>query len=376
MSQIKYIAIHLPQYHPIPENDAWWGKGFTEWTNVAKAKPLFKGHYQPHLPSDLGFYDLRLPEARAAQAEIAKQHGVDGFCYYHYWFHGKRLLERPVDEILASGKPEFPFCLFWANETWEGRWHGVSTDKKTLVKQEYSEQDDLNHIRWLAQAMADSRYIRIEGRPVFLIYRPFDLPDCRKTLDVWRNEALRLGLPNPYFIASDSHADLENPLSLGFDAVLQVLPQLSVLDCFDKMDWRHRLKRFVANLEHGIVSTRLHVYDYESSIRKMLRRNEWPVHRSIIPGWDNSARSGKRGVILTGGTPDKFERLLRELSIQTTQEHPPERQVLFLNAWNEWAEGNHLEPDMQNGRGYLEAVKRVKQGMMLAAATGMAGKDV
>ena len=193
-------------------------------------------------------------------------------------------------------------------------------------------------------------------------------------LDLWRSEALRLGLPDPYFIASDSHADLQNPLLLGFDAVLQFLPQLSVLDCFEKMDWRHRRKRFKANLKQGILSTRLHVYDYESALRHMLRRNDWPVHRSIFPAWDNSPRSGKRGVILTGSTPDKFEKLLRELSIQTIQEHVPEKQVLFLNAWNEWAEGNHLEPDMQNGRAYLEAVKKIKEEMLLANTTRPLGK--
>ena len=175
-SELRFLAFYLPQFHPIPENDEWWGPGFTDWTNVVRARPLVRGHYQPHVPADLGFYDLRLAEARAAQAAMAAEYGIDGFCYYHYWFDGRRLLERPFDEVLRSGQPDFPFCLCWANENWTRRWSG--RDGEVLVRQTYSERDDLTHIRWLAEAFSDPRYLRIRGRPVFLVYRAASIPDA------------------------------------------------------------------------------------------------------------------------------------------------------------------------------------------------------
>ncbi|MDJ0634982.1 MAG: glycoside hydrolase family 99-like domain-containing protein [Xenococcaceae cyanobacterium MO_188.B29] len=185
-NNIKAIAFYLPQYHPIPENDKWWGKGFTEWTSVAKAKPLFKDHYQPHLPADLGFYDLRLPEVRQAQADLAREYGIYGFCYYHYWFNGKRLLERPFNEVLESGKPDFPFCLCWANENWTRRWDGQ--DREILIEQKYSVVDDREHIKSLISAFKDPRYIKIDGKPLFLIYRVNSLPDPSLTQKIWREE--------------------------------------------------------------------------------------------------------------------------------------------------------------------------------------------
>jgi lipopolysaccharide biosynthesis protein len=180
----RVIAFYLPQYHPIPENDLWWGKGFTEWTNVAKARPVFRGHCQPHLPADLGFYDLRVAESRDAQAALAREYGIQGFCYFHYWFNGKRLLERPFDEVLGSGRPDFPFCLCWANESWSRRWLGEERD--VLMEQTYSQEDDLAHADWLGRAFADNRYIRIGGRPLFLVYRPAHLPDAKRTVELWR----------------------------------------------------------------------------------------------------------------------------------------------------------------------------------------------
>jgi len=368
--QLKYIAIHLPQFHPVPENDQWWGKGFTEWRNVTKARPLFSGHYQPHLPGELGFYDLRLPEAREAQAELAGAYGIDGFCYYHYWFHGRRLLEKPVNEILRTGKPDFPFCLFWANESWEGRWHGVTSKKTTLVQQEYSAADDLDHIRWLAQAMADPRYIKVSGRPIFVIYRPMDLPDPRRTIETWKNEALRLGVPEPYLIASDSHAFGRDLTGLGFDAVVQFLPQLVVLDCFREATLKWRLQRAVHNLRCGVASWSVYACDYQAAVQKMIREVPWPSHKMIFPGWDNTPRAGKKGVVMVGSSPDKFYRQVLELSQWTLAHLERDRRILFLNAWNEWAEGNHLEPDLRNGTGYLEALCRAKKELHGSTSTG------
>src|SRR5881275_2844289 len=181
---VRTIAFYLPQYHPIPENDAWWGKGFTEWTNVAKARPLFRGHYQPHLPADLGFYDLRLPEVRAAQAVLAREYGIDGFCYYHYWFSGKRLLNRPFDEVLTSGEPDFPFCLCWANENWTRRWDGKDAD--ILLSQSHTPEDDLAFIQHIEPMLLTKNYIRIAGKPMVLVYRPSLFPDAAATADRWR----------------------------------------------------------------------------------------------------------------------------------------------------------------------------------------------
>ncbi|MDA8086785.1 MAG: glycoside hydrolase family 99-like domain-containing protein, partial [Nitrospiraceae bacterium] len=198
----KLIAFYLPQYHPIPENDSAWGKGFTEWTNVAKAKPLFPGHYQPHLPADLGFYDLRLAETREAQADLARQYGIYGFCYYHYWFKGRTPLGRPLQEVLASGRPDFPFCLCWANERWTRAWDGGMND--VLIDQNYSREDDIDHIRWLCNIFRDSRYIKVKGKPLLLVYKSADLPDPGGTAALWRKEAERLGLPGLYLCRVES----------------------------------------------------------------------------------------------------------------------------------------------------------------------------
>ena len=200
---VRLVAFYLPQFHPIPENDAWWGKGFTEWTNVAKSVPIFPGHYQPHFPADLGFYDLRLAESRQAQADLATKYGLSGFCYYHYWFSGKRLLERPFSEVLSSGKPELPFCLCWANETWSRRWLGEET--AVLQKQSYSDADDLEHARALLPAFADRRYLTVDGRAIFLVYRPHDLPHPQRTTDVFRQVGVSHGLPEPYLVGVDAH---------------------------------------------------------------------------------------------------------------------------------------------------------------------------
>jgi lipopolysaccharide biosynthesis protein len=218
--KIRPIAIYLPQFHPTPENDEWWGQGFTEWTNVTKAKPLFKGHYQPHLPTDLGFYDLRLAEVREQQAQLAKEYGIYGFCYYHYWFHGRRILNRPIDEVLDSKKPDFPFMLFWANESWTRRW--IGGEKDSLIKQTYSKEDDQSHINWLLDnAFSDNRYIKIVDRPVFVIYRPHDLPNYKETLEIFKETAIKRGFVEPYIVASNSHSqDLK-----GFDNILNFEPQ-------------------------------------------------------------------------------------------------------------------------------------------------------
>ena len=347
------IAIYLPQYHPIPENDEWWGKGFTEWTNVARARPLFNGHYQPHLPADLGFYDLRLPEVRQAQADMARQYGIHGFCYYHYWFNGRRLLERPFNDVLSSGKPDFPFCLCWANETWSRRWLGE--EKQVLLRQTYSQTDDVNHARKLLEAFADHRYIKIYGRPVFIIYRPTDLPDPQKTTDTFRDVCVKAGLSEPYLVGVNSHRLDIDYRKLGFDDVLDFLPSLGVLG--DILNNNKNWQKFNSNLKFGILDRLLKVYDYKEAYRLMnARKLEYSYLPSVFVSWDNSARRNRNGIIITNTSLDIFREQV-ERAVHKASQRPIEERFFFINAWNEWAEGNHLEPCQKWGHSFLEIIK-------------------
>jgi lipopolysaccharide biosynthesis protein len=356
---LRIVAFYLPQFHPIPENDAWWGKGFTEWINVTRARPAFHGHHQPQLPANLGFYDLRLPEIRQAQADLAQEHGLYGFCYYHYWFKGKRLLDRPFTEVLRSGAPHLPFCLCWANESWSRRWLG--DEKAILMKQEYSFQDDIDHARALLPAFADPRHMHINGRPVFLIYRPKDLPEPRRTTDVFREEAVRVGLAEPYMIGVNAHCFHDDCRPLGFDHTLDFRPQLGALP--DAFLERPSARVFARNVKKGILSGRLKVYGYEEAVRLMSsRKRHHPMIPCLFVGWDNTPRRGRQAIIVTHSTPQAFEKHLRD-AIPECAALDGSNQLLFVNAWNEWAEGNYLEPNQKFGLGYLEAVKRVIDGV-------------
>jgi lipopolysaccharide biosynthesis protein/glycosyltransferase involved in cell wall biosynthesis len=334
----RALAFYLPQFHPIPENDEWWGKGFTEWANVARAEALFPGHYQPHLPAHLGFYDLRVPETRERQAELAKAHGIEAFCYWHYWFLGQRLLAKPFDETLTTGRPDFPFCLAWANEPWSRRWLGEEQD--ILMKQEYSELDDWEHARWLVKAFSDHRYLRVNGRPLFLIYRPTHLPEPERTAELIRNVTVDAGLPEPFLLGINAFKDIDYR-TIGFDGTVNFEPRLGAL----------------GNPRHD----GLKVYDYREARKRMRQERDFPVFPSIVVSWDNTPRRGENGVVLTNSTPKTFEEGLREM-IGSILVRPFEERLVFLNAWNEWAESNHLEPDRRFGLGYLEAVRRVVVG--------------
>jgi lipopolysaccharide biosynthesis protein len=351
--KVRLIAFYLPQFHPTVENDRWWGRGFTEWTNVTRARPLFRGHYQPHLPADLGFYDLRLPEVRLAQAELAAAHGIEGFCYWHYWFSGVRLLERPFNDVLASGEPKLPFCLSWANETWSRRWLGE--ESQILMEQRYSPEDDLKHIRWLLTAFSDPRYIRIGGRPLFLIYRPNALPNPKRTADTFRAECVRHGLRDPYLLGIDAHCPGVDCRTLGFDATVAFEPQLGALPQF--MSDTPSLQKLCRNLALGVPSWRLKLYDYSGARELMMRRQRnFPVHPCIFVGWDNTPRRARNGIVIINSTPERFASGLREM-VRSLSSTPEDERLLFVNAWNEWAEGNHLEPDQRYGSAYLEAVR-------------------
>jgi lipopolysaccharide biosynthesis protein len=356
-TKARVLAFYLPQFHPIPENDAWWGRGFTEWTNVTRARPLFRGHYQPHIPGDLSFYDLRLPDTRAAQAQLARRYGIEGFCYYHYWFNGKRLLERPFDDVLRSGEPDFPFCLAWANESWSRRWLGEERD--LLMAQTYSPADDLNHARWLVGAFEDPRYIRIDGRPLFLIYRPVHLPDPRRTTDTIRDECAKHGLSDPYLLGMDSHCRGTDCTKIGFDGTLDFEPYLGVFQDF--MNDTLKFSKLKRNIKLGIPSPKLKIYDYADARARMRKiTRPFAVTPSIFVSWDNSPRRGDNGIIIVNSTPELFESGLREC-IKAVQQKPYESRLVFVNAWNEWAEGNHLEPDLRFGHGYLDAVARANR---------------
>jgi lipopolysaccharide biosynthesis protein len=340
----KLIAFYLPQYHPIPENDRWWGAGFTEWTNVTKASPLFPGHHQPRVPSELGFYDLRLAETRRAQADLARAHGIHAFCYYHYWFGGKQLLERPFADVLASGEPDFPFCLCWANEPWSRRWDGRAED--VLQAQTYSPEDDLAHIRELLPAFADRRYLRIEGKPLFIVYQARDLPDPEATVACWRAEAARAGLPGLYLLTVETGWDAGwDATEVGFDAKVLFQPQFSLLTKTPRLR--------VGDLDS------LQIYDYEKSWPMLADPPPVPYLRfeTVFPSWDNSARRGSDAVVVHNSTPEAYGAWLRAAVDRAAGLRAPEP-LVFINAWNEWGEGAHLEPDIRHGRSYLEATRR------------------
>jgi 2-polyprenyl-3-methyl-5-hydroxy-6-metoxy-1,4-benzoquinol methylase len=339
----KALAFYLPQYHPIPENDEWWGKGFTEWTNVTRAKPLFPGHYQPHVPSELGYYDLRIPEVREAQARLAADHGISGFVYYHYWFNGKRLLERPFEEVLASGSPDFPFALCWANEEWTRNWDAQTGT--VLMPQDFNDEDDLAHIRYLATAFEDPRYIKIDGRPLMLVYRPQKLTEPKRTFGIWRDEAKRLGIPGLYLCYVESWGPPPGgPEAFGMDASVGFMP-VTGDQVFTPVD-----------------GTRGHrIIDYRSSVEKQMRRPEPSHYRrfpSVMVGWDNTARRPYGATIFKDATPDAYEDWLRR-TVDRVSDVPEKENYLFIVAWNEWAEGNHLEPDQQYGHAWLDATKAV-----------------
>lgn len=356
----RLIAFYLPQYHPIPENDAWWGKGFTEWTNVAKAKPLFKGHYQPHLPADLGFYDLRVPEVREQQAELAREAGIEGFCYWHYWFAGKQLLERPFHEVLASGKPDFPFCLAWANESWTGVWHGAPG--RILIEQTYpGEEDYQKHFLALLPAFQDKRYIQIDGKPLFILYRPSAVPNLQTFTDIWRKKAKEHGLKGIYFVGSEymivkkSRPDLDgwildSPCISGFnrskrlkDLIIKAINKLT------RVNWNLKINPYT---NHPFTYKTHDIKNFNKNLLA-IDENEFPT---IVPNWDNTPRSGYRGSVWLDSSPDFFSYQLSQYA-ELISNRKIDHQIIFIKSWNEWAEGNYLEPDQKFGKSYLNAIR-------------------
>ena len=355
------IALYLPQYHPTEDNNEWWGEGFTEWTNVAKAKKLFPGHYQPKVPADLGFYDLRLPQVRAKQAEMAKECGVSAFCYYHYWFgDGKQELELPFNEVVKCGEPDFPFCLCWANESWSKKfWNkdgSVAAGTKTLIEQRYlGAEDDALHFNSLLQAFKDKRYYRIKGKLVFMIYRPFAFDDVEGFIQRWNTMAENENLPHFFFIAFSSAVEKEyNTLKdKGFDAVFSCRFAETP---FNTTWFSKALRKLVSS-----VFRVPRMYRYSRLIKHSLgeyeKKND--VYPMIIPNWDHTPRSGVNGYLHVGTNPDLFEKHV-EYVLNHIKEKPEDDKICILKSWNEWGEGNYMEPDLKFGRGYMEALKKAK----------------
>jgi lipopolysaccharide biosynthesis protein len=344
----RLIAFYLPQFHPTPENDRWWGKGFTEWTNVTKAEPLFEGHLQPHLPTDFGFYDLRVRETRREQIQVAKQYGIDGFCYHYYWFSGQRLLHLPIDDMLADPESDMPFCLCWANENWTRRWDAA--EHEILIAQEYRPGDDLDFIKSLIPFFQDKRYIRVDGKPYFFVYRPQHLQDARESVRTWRNYCRSIGLGELHIGAALTHQN-EEYAKFGFDSAVQFPP--------------HNLYSANINSQVRFFDTfRGNVMQYETIARSYLDRKYTPsrVFRTVFPSWDNTARTKDRALVVLNSTPDNYEHWLGS-AIDLAMRSDEEDALVFINAWNEWAEGCHLEPDRWHGHGFLQATLNAKTGL-------------
>lgn len=360
----RIIAFYLPQYHPIAENSEWWGAGFTEWHKVAKARPLFASHVQPKLPGELGFYDLRLPQTRADQAALACEHGIYGFCYWHYWFGGRRLLETPGDAMLASGEPDFPFCLGWANESWTGIWHGAP--KSVLVEQSYPEGDAEAHYALLRGFFHDRRYIKDRGRPLFYVYKPRLLPADGDYLRRLRALAVADGFPDLFILGTwtpNPGGSFDAIEPLGLDAA--VITNISGRDSHSRA---HLLDAVRQKLTRRLPSQggpkRVSYAHAVAAMVPSLATFGFPAYNSVVPNWDNTPRSGRRGLVLTDSSPAAFEAVLGT-ALQNLQTRPfPESgaDYVFLKSWNEWAEGNYVEPDQASGRANLEAIARALDG--------------
>lgn len=377
--EARIIANYLPQFHPIPENDKFWGKGFTEWTNVAKAKPFFKGHYQPRIPADLGFYDLRLPEIREQQAQLAREAGVEGFCYWHYWFgNGKQLLERPFQEVVASGKPDFPFCLCWANHDWSNKsWKKDSKLDAMIAKQEYlGEKDHTEHFYSLLPAFKDHRYITVDGKFLFVIYDPYRFQGIEEFIQLWRKLAEENGLKGFYFVGmcnntttiqrtedgtlkrvlpnlKSSKEVYENLLKLGFDGLNSY--GKSRAEMLSQGKWRRIISLY---LHQKFSWLPVQKYNYPKVVKYFFSpEDRWEnIYPTILPQWDRTARVGRKEGVYYNSTPENFKKHLED-ALKIIEGRPLEHKILFLRSWNEWGEGNYVEPDLKYGHGFLDAIK-------------------
>ncbi|MFN8769363.1 MAG: glycoside hydrolase family 99-like domain-containing protein [Neisseriaceae bacterium] len=351
-SIVKNIALYLPQFHQVKENDQWWGKNFTEWNNVTKAVPQYYNHYQPHLPFDVGYYDLLNKNTLLQQIDIAKNYGIYGFCYYFYWFNGRRILEKPLDIILNNQDLDMPFCYFWANDSWVRTWHGFSDFEhgdQVLQQQEHNDQDDINVMEYLCKnVFKDERYIKIDNKPVFILYHIYLFKDIKKTTQVWRDVCKRNGFDDIFLINVMMPDLIDNdPISMGFNATMQFPPIATV---------QSQAKVTVLNPKFSGKT-----YCYNSVVHSEINRTF--SHQNVIRGcfmsWDNEARRPFKGTSYIGSTPEEFHHYLSGMNQFASKNKISGESLVFINAWNEWAEGAHLEPDREYGYSWLEVVAKI-----------------
>jgi lipopolysaccharide biosynthesis protein len=345
-TQVNLIAFYLPQFHPIPENDKWWGKGFTEWTNVSRVKPFYKNHEQPRLPGELGFYDLRLVEVMKRQAELARAHGIHGFCFYIYWFGGKRLLESPVEMLLRHPEIDINFCYCWANENWTRRWDGLDND--VLIGQSHSVKDDIAFISSISTAFSDKRYIRVNNKPMLVVYRPSLFPNIKATIRRWRNWCRKNGIGEIHVCCTASF-DKNNPVDMGLDAAIE-FPPASI----PVQEITHQIQ----GLDDSFTG-QVHNYLFSAKSAKSYIRPKWLQYRGVMPSWDNTPRKMERGISFYGATPELYAEWLDTVVAETKSNLPAEHRIVFINAWNEWGEGAYLEPDRRRGYAYLNHTREV-----------------
>jgi len=352
----KVIAFYLPQFHTIPENDEWWGKGFTEWTNVRRATPLYWGHYQPRKPLKDNYYDLSDGRVMERQMKMAKKYGIDGFCFYHYWFHGKRLLEKPVENLLKNKKADLPFCMCWANESWSRTWDGHEGEKEVLVAQKYGDEKDWEeHFSYLLPFFKDDRYIKCEGKPVFLFYSAKDIEKCREMIALWNEMAIREGFEGIYsveVVRNIKRADR----NIRFDACVDFEPFATLNGRKPVKVWGEWCRKVP-----GLRRRAYPIIDYRKFTQSMIERsqkNRKNHFAGMFVGWDNTARMGENvRLLFENNAPSVFKERFRAVYENSVQK---KREFLFINAWNEWAEGTYLEPDAKYGYGYLKAIREVK----------------
>lgn len=373
-TKARVIAYYLPQFHPTKINDKYWGKGFTEWTNVTKAKPQYRGHYQPQIPADLGFYDLRLPEIRQAQADMARENGVEGFMYWNYWFgNGKKILEMPIEELMRTAKPDFPFCVGWANHDWSNKtWQKTKrfTKDTVFLKQEYlGKQDYTDYFYYLLPMFRDHRYIKVDEKPLFYVFDPDSCSDMKEFIQLWQHLAEKNGIPGIHFVAradsigkadeiykknfmNEVKARYDRYIDMGFDAVSSMnfrRAEILATGFFKKIIRNIRRKIFGYALNsHDYMKLTEHYYTDEDKLDY--------VYPQITPRKDKTPRAGKNALVYTGSTPEKF-RIAIKMALEKIKDKDDEHKILFLNSWNEWGEGSYMEPDIVWGHQYLDVLR-------------------